>query len=407
MPFAGFPARRHHVAVKTRGPVRRRLAAIAGIGVLSLAIAVPTGSAATSVALKPVVTGLRSPVALTDPDDGTSRLFVAEQGGRIRVIKNGALLSKPFLDISRQVSSGGERGLLGIAFHPNYRANGKFYVNFTRASDGATAINEYRVSGSDPDVARKSSHRRIMTLKQPAANHNGGSIAFGPDGYLYIGTGDGGGSGDPGNRAQRLSSLLGKMLRIDINGTTKSKAYRIPRSNPYVGRPGKNQIWSRGLRNPWGWSFDRATTDLWIADVGQERYEEVNRSKASTSSKSRGRGVNYGWRVMEGRHCYLPSSGCDKSGKVKPVVEYSHSQGCSIIGGYVYRGSAVPGLAAKYVFGDFCSGKIWTIPRNASKPAAKTLLLSTGRNITAFGQDRGGELYVLATNGTLYRIEAP
>nr|MBA3235043.1 PQQ-dependent sugar dehydrogenase [Chloroflexota bacterium] len=154
------------------------------------------------------------------------------------------------------------------------------------------------------------------------------------------------------------------------------------------------------------WSFDRATTDLWIADVGQERYEEVNRSKASTTSKSRGRGVNYGWRVMEGLHCYRPSS-CDKSGKVKPVVEYSHSQGCSIIGGYVYRGSAVPGLAAKYVFGDFCSGKIWTIPHNASKPASKTLLLSTGRNITAFGQDRGGELYVLATNGTLYRIEAP
>ncbi len=393
--------------MKTRGPVRRRLAAIAGIGVLSLAIAVPSGSAATSVKLNPVVTGLRSPVALTDPDDGTSRLFVAEQGGRIRVIKNGSLLSKPFLDISRQASTGGERGLLGIAFHPNYRTNGKFYVNFTRASDGATAINEYRVSGSDPDVARKSSHRRIITIKQPASNHNGGSIAFGPDGYLYIGTGDGGGSGDPGNRAQRLTSLLGKMLRIDINGTTKSKAYRIPRSNPYVGRPGKNQIWSRGLRNPWGWSFDSVTTDLWIADVGQERYEEVNRSKASTSSKSRGRGVNYGWRVMEGRHCYRPSSGCDKSGKVKPVVEYSHKQGCSVIGGYVYRGSDVPGLAARYVFGDFCSGKIWTIPRTASKPASKTLLVSTGRNITAFGQDRRGELYVLATNGTLYRIEAP
>ena len=362
---------------------------------------------ATGVVLTPVVSGLDSPVFVTSARDGTGRLFVVEQPGRIRVIRNGVLLPTPFLDISDKLSTGGERGLLGLAFHPNYKVNGRFYVDFTRASDGATSIYEYHVSSTDPDVATRVNGRRIITIGQPYANHNGGRIAFGRDGYLFIGTGDGGSGGDPGNRAQSLNSLLGKMLRINVNGTVGTRHYRNPATNPYVGRYGRNEIWSRGLRNPWGWSFDRLTGDLWIGDVGQNRYEEIDRSRVSTTSTSRGRSVNYGWRVMEGRHCYRPSSGCSRYRKILPVVEYSHRDGCSVIGGYVYRGAAIPSLAARYIFGDFCSGLIWTVPRTAVAPATKTLLLSTSLNITSFGEDEAGELYVLDVGGTLHRFDAP
>ncbi len=311
------------------------------------------------------------------------------------------LLPRPFLDISDGLSRGGEQGLLGLAFHPDYEHNGRFYVDFTRA-DGDTAINEYRVS-ADPNVASKRTGRRIMTIDQPYPNHNGGGIAFGPDGYLYIGTGDGGSAGDPGNRARNLTSLLGKMLRIDVNGTSTGHAYRIPRSNPYVGRYGRDEIWSRGLRNPWRWSFDRVTGDLWIGDVGQDRYEEIDRS--STAS-GRGRGVDYGWRVMEGNHCYRPATGCITTGKVRPITEYSHREGCSVTGGYAYRGRAVPALAGRYVFGDFCSGSIWTIGRGALRPAAKSLLLDTDLQISSFGEDERGELYVVSLGGTVFRLEA-
>jgi glucose/arabinose dehydrogenase len=384
-------------------PRLRRLASLAAAVVLITSLGASSSSAATGVTLTAVVGGLSDPVLVTNAGDGSGRLFVVEQGGRIRVIKGGVLLPTPFLDISDVVSKGGEQGLLGLAFHRDYVHNGRFYVNFTRA-DGDTAINEYRVS-SNPDVAARSTGRRLLTIDQPYDNHNGGGIAFGPNGYLFIGMGDGGGAGDPGNRARNINSLLGKMLRIDVNGTSPGRAYRIPPSNPYVGRAGLDEIYSIGLRNPWRWSFDRKTGDLWIGDVGQYRYEEIDRS---TSATGRGRGVDYGWHVMEGRHCYIPSTGCSTAGKIPPVVEYSHSQGCSVTGGFVYRGHAVPALSGRYVFSDFCSGTIWTISAGARAPASKTVLMDTGLSVSSFGEDQGGELYVVDwAGGTVYRFEAP
>ena len=381
------------------------------LGALVLLLVVGTGGvsgAVGGVVLTPVVSGLDSPVQVTHAPDGSGRLFIVEQGGKVVIVKNGVLLSTPFINISERLATGGERGLLGIAFHPSFKTNGKFYLYFTRKGDGDIAINEYRVS-SNPDVATHAAIRRIITIDHPYANHNGGHIAFGPDGYLYIGTGDGGSAGDPGNRAQNLNVLLGKMLRINVNGHLGARQYLIPKSNPYVGRSGANEIWSRGLRNPWGCSFDRATGDLWIGDVGQDRYEEIDRAIVTSKSTSRGRGVDFGWRIMEGLHCYRPASGCNRTGLKMPVAEYSHSEGCSVIGGYVYRGTAVPALAGRYVFGDLCSGTIWTISRStpASPPASKSTLLSTSMQISGFGEDASGELYVLdLAGGTLYRFDA-
>jgi glucose/arabinose dehydrogenase len=394
----------HHRPMTNQRRRLRRLSALAAAFGLVLAIGASSAGAAPAVTLKQVVTGLTKPVFVTSAGDSSGRLFVVEQGGKIRIVKNGVLDPTPFLDISDQVSKGNEQGLLGLAFHPSYKTNGKFYVDFTRA-DGDTAINEYHVS-SDPDVASRATGRRIMTIDQPFSNHNGGGIAFGPDHYLYIGMGDGGSAGDPGNRARDLNSLLGKMLRIDIGGTSAGRQYRIPTSNPYVGKTGRDEIWSRGLRNPWRWSFDRLTGDLWIGDVGQNRYEEIDRS-TTTENASRGRGVDYGWHVMEGRHCYIPMTGCSTTGKILPVVEYSHSQGCSVTGGYVYRGTQVPALAGRYVFADFCSGLMWTISRGARAPATKTLLMDLDFPPSSFGEDQAGELYVLDLNGTLYKFEGP
>ena len=393
--------------MQTHRTLSRRLAGLAATAVLLLSIGAEGVSGAAAVVLTPIVSGLNAPVQVVPAGDGTGRLFVVEQGGTVRIVKNGALLPTPFINIADLLSTGGERGLLGIAFHPNYKVNGRFFLYFTRRNDGYIAITEYHRSSSNADVATRVGARRIITIPHPYANHNGGRMAFGRDGYLYIGTGDGGSGGDPGNRAQSLSVLLGKMLRIDINGTAGGHQYRIPSSNPYVGRVGWNEIWSRGLRNPWGWSFDRVNGDLWIGDVGQDKYEEIDRSIVSTKSTSGGKGVNYGWRIMEGRHCYNPATGCHTAGLKFPVVEYSHGEGCAVTGGYAYRGSAVPALFGRYIFGDYCSGQIWTISRTAVAPATKALLLSTTLNISSFGQDEKGELYVLDLGGTLYKIEAP
>ena len=381
---------------------RPRLLALFGATILLATMAAwqATGAAAAAnVELYPVATGLDAPVYVTSPRDGTRRLFVVEQTGRIRIIQDGSVMPTPFLDVSSEISHGGEQGLLGLAFHPKFKTNGLFFVNFTRAN-GDTVVNRYRVSGANPNVADRSSAYRIITIGQPYDNHNGGTLQFGPDGYLYIGMGDGGSAGDPGNRAQSLSTLLGKLLRIDINGSTAKHHYRIPSSNPYVGRTGRNEIWSRGLRNPWKYSFDRVTGTLWIGDVGQGRYEEIDRSGGT----SPGRGLNYGWRVMEGRHCFSPASGCNKSGKVLPVVEYGHGEGCSVTGGYAYRGTAVPALYGKYVFADYCSGRIWTIPRNPGATATKSLLVDTSLSISSFGEGSTNELYVVDRGGSIYLI---
>ena len=353
-----------------------------------------------SITLSTVETGFSRPVLVTNAGDGSDRLFVVEQGGRIKIIKNGNVLPTPFFDIHGSITSSGERGLLGLAFHPNFATNHKLYVNFTN-KNGDTAISEYRVT-TNADRVDQSTGRRILTIDQPYPNHNGGNLAFGPDGYLYIGMGDGGSAGDPGNRAQNLNSLLGKMLRINVNGTSGSRQYRIPASNPYVGKPGRDEIWSRGLRNPWRWSFDRQTGNLWIGDVGQRRYEEIDRSYVG--SRGAGWGQNYGWRVMEGRHCYNPSSGCNRSNKALPIVEYPHSVGCSVTGGFVYRGSDYPMLRGGYFFGDYCSGRIWAISATAKSPASRTFLLRPNINISSFGESESGELYVVDHGGRIFRI---
>jgi glucose/arabinose dehydrogenase len=407
-----------------RRPARRRAALVAAFALVLgvLAGPAPAGAAArpagataprTTSAYNPSAVNLNltqlpgsfsQPVLVTHAGDGSGRLFVVEKTGRIKVIaSNGTILATPMLDISAFVSKGSEQGLLGLAFHPEFETNGKLYVNYTTTA-GHTAINEYRVT-TDPN--RASGARRILTISQPYSNHNGGHLAFGPDGYLYIGMGDGGSAGDPGNRAQSLNYLLGKMLRIDINGTSSGKQYRIPSTNPYVGRTGLDEIWARGLRNPWRWSFDRQAKGLWIADVGQNRYEEVNRA---TYTQGLGRAANYGWRVMEGRHCYSPSSGCSTTGKVKPLVEYAHAvsgtDNCSVTGGYVYRGADYPILQGGYLFADFCSGRIWTISASAAYPAAPVLLEDTALTISSFGEDEDGELYLTDLNGRVYAISA-
>jgi glucose/arabinose dehydrogenase len=354
------------------------------------------------------VADVPEPVLAIGARDGTGRLFIVSKSGRVRILKDGNLLAKPFLDISGSVLDSGEQGLLGLAFHPSFKTNRKFYVNYTNKA-GATVVQEYRASASSPDVVAAGSGRTIIKIDQPYANHNGGMLAFGKDGYLYIGMGDGGSAGDPGNRAQDVNSLLGKMLRINVNGSTATRNYLNPSSNPYVGKPGRNEIWQRGLRNPWRFSFDRSTGNLWIGDVGQNKYEEVDRAVRTSSGP--GRGVNWGWRAMEGNHCYLPATGCNRTGKKLPLVEYSHASNgrCAVTGGYVYRGSAIPALRGWYVFGDYCSGEVWAVSSGASRPATPVRLLGTGsgRLISSFGEDNAGELYLCDIGaGAVYRIVA-
>jgi len=365
----------------------------------------PAAPTSSTVALVKVA-DVTDPVLAIGARDGSGRLFIVAKGGRIRIVKGGSLLLTPFLDISGSVSRGGEQGLLGLAFHPAFKTNRKFYVNFTNTK-GDTVIREYKASAANPDVVAAGSGRTLLTIGQPYANHNGGMLAFGKDGYLYIGMGDGGDGGDPGNRAQDIRSLLGKLLRIDVNGRTATKAYRTPASNPFVGRTGRNEIWQRGLRNPWRFSFDRSSGNLWIGDVGQGSWEEVDR--AIRTSSGPGKGINWGWRVMEGRHCYNPSSGCSTTGKKRPLVEYSHSANgrCAVTGGYVYRGSKIPALAGWYVYGDYCSGEVWAVASGASYPGTAVQILGTGsgRMISGFGQDDAAELYLCdLAAGAVYQI---
>ncbi len=361
----------------------------------------PTGSTVKLVK----VANVASPVLAIGARDGTDRLFIVQKGGRIRIVKNGTLLAGSFLNLTGLVSSGSEQGLLGLAFHPAFKTNRKFYVNYTNTS-GDTVIREYKASATNRDVAASGSGRTILKIAQPYSNHNGGMIAFGRDGYLYIGTGDGGSAGDPGKRAQSTTSLLGKMLRINVNGRTSTRNYLNPSTNPYAGKAGRDEIWQRGLRNPWRFSFDRSNGNLWIGDVGQGRYEEVDRAVRTTAGP--GKGINWGWRVMEGNHCYKPSSGCSTTGKTRPLAEYSHSAtgGCAVTGGYVYRGAAIPALRGWYVYGDYCGGQVWAVASGASRPATPVKLLSTGRMISGFGEDNAGELYLCDLNGAVYRIEA-
>jgi glucose/arabinose dehydrogenase len=349
------------------------------------------------VALTTVVSGLVSPVDLQTPDDNSGRLFVVEQPGAIRIISNGALFPTNFLDIRSKVDFGGEKGLLGVAFHPNYSQSGRFYLNYDRISSGQmeTVIAEYKVLATDPNQADPASERILLTVNQPFPNHKGGQLAFGPDGFLYIGLGDGGSEGDPLGKGQNLQTLLGKMLRIDVDHTDLQLQYAIPPGNPFASGGGFAEIWAYGLRNPWRFSFERSTGRLFCADVGQDQFEEVDLLQ---------RGGNFGWNIMEGAHCFNPPSGCNMTGLILPIAEYDHSQGETVIGGYVYHGSAIPTLVGVYVFGDFSNGKIWGLTENPPGTWTRAQLLSTGRRISSFGQDAAGEMYVVDYSGSVLKL---
>jgi glucose/arabinose dehydrogenase len=350
---------------------------------------------AQTINLQTVASGFSSPVAIVNAGD--TRLFVVQRGGAIRILNaNGTINATNFLMLSSIISSGGERGLLGLAFHPNYATNGYFYVNYTRIGDGATVIARYSVSSTNPDVADASSALVLLTISQPFSNHNGGSLAFGPDGYLYIGMGDGGSANDPNNSGQNINTLLGKMLRIDVNSGTP---YGIPPTNPYAGAiPGSDEIWAVGMRNPWKFSFDSQTGDLWIADVGQNAIEEINKAPSTAA------GLNYGWRCYEGNSPFN-TTGCSIiTNYTFPVTDYTHaaSGGCSITGGYVYRGATYPNLQGKYLFSDYCNNKIGYI---ANTGGAITWSNAFSGNISTFGQDVTGELYVAGlSNGIISKI---
>ena len=339
-----------------------------------------------------IASGLDSPVHLTTPD-GDSRLFVVEQPGRIRIIENGDLLPTPFLDLTGVVQSGGERGLLSMAFDPSYATTGLFWVNYT-GTDGDTRIERYQVS-DDPNVADAGSALLVLEVEQPYTNHNGGQIAFGPDGMLYIGMGDGGSGGDPHDHGQTLSTLLGALLRIDV----RSAPYVVPPDNPYVGASNaRPEIWASGLRNPWRFSFDPPGERIYIADVGQNQWEELNAAPADAP------GLNYGWNIMEGSHCFNATS-CDQTGLTLPVHEYPHSEGCSVTGGHVYRGVSLTGLAGHYFYSDFCTGflRSFRVVNGTATDHEEWNVGDMGQ-VLSFGVDALGELYVLSRNGRVYLI---
>ena len=355
----------------------------------------------TSLEFQQIASGLTSPTALTNAGDGSERLFITQQSGQILIYDGSQVLPTPFLDISAKVLSGGEQGLLSVVFHPNYTINGYFYVDYTRQPDGATVIARYSVS-SNPNLAN-STETIIKVISQPYANHNGGQLKFGPDGYLYIGMGDGGSGGDPENRAQDPTSLLGKILRIDVDG---GSPYAIPASNPFVSNPAvADEIWALGVRNPWRFSFDRLTGDLFIGDVGQNAWEEIDFQPASSAG-----GENYGWSCYEGTHDYNTSRDCTTYGALtSPILEYNHgvndSIGCSVSGGYRYTGNKYPALDDIYLYADYCTGSVWGAFFNSSTWTS-SLLADTPYNVSAFGEDEDGELYLLDLNGAVYRIAA-
>ncbi len=349
------------------------------------------------IALTRVATGFSNPTQVTSAHDGTGRLFVVEQRGLVKIVKDGAVLPTPFLDITDRVSGGGERGLLSIVFPPGRAPKGEFYADYTDVA-GNTAVSRFFVSG-DPNAANASSEEVLLRIVQPFANHNGGQLAFGPDGYLYIGMGDGGSAGDPNNNAQNLESLLGKILRMDVLGG--ASPYGIPPDNPFAGSSSaRPEIWAYGLRNPWRFSFDRKTGDLFIGDVGQGAWEEVDFQPAGSTG-----GENYGWRLSEGNHCFNPSTGCSFAGVTRPVAEYGHVGGnCSITGGFVYRGRDFARLSGIYFYADYCSGRVWGL-RNGALGWETQELLQPGYAFTSLGEDDAGEVYAVdGTSGALYRL---
>jgi len=342
-----------------------------------------------------VIDDLSAPVHLTHAGDGSGRIFVVERRGRIRIVQDDEVLIEPFLDIEDRVSLGGERGLLSVAFHPNYEENGRFFVYYNRNGDGASIISEYNVT-ADENQADPSSEQILLTITQPFSNHNGGLIKFGPDGYLYIGMGDGGSGGDPLENGQDRQTLLGALLRIDVDNTD-ANPYGIPADNPFVEVPDAlDEIYAYGFRNPWRYSFDRCDGRLFLGDVGQSSFEEVDLVE---------KGGNYGWNTMEGSECFDPRFNCNPAGLELPIAEYGHGGGhCSITGGYVYRGTEYPSLIGHYLYGDFCSGQMFTAFQNEEGEWVDQQLERPGFSITSFGEDEAGNLYLVDIGGAVYKV---
>jgi glucose/arabinose dehydrogenase len=351
-----------------------------------------------SISLVPVLEGVFSrPVYLTHALD--ERLFIVEQSGVVHILKDGQLLEDPFLDIQDRVGSSQlEQGLLSIAFHPDYQQNGRFFADYTDA-DGTTHISSFTVSEDDPDRADVSSEVILLSVDQPFPNHNGGQLKFGPDGYLYVGLGDGGSANDPLGNGQDPNTLLGSLLRLDVDHS--QEIYAIPDTNPFISDENRrNELWAWGLRNPWRFSFDKLTGDLFIADVGQNLWEEVHFQPAASQG-----GENYGWNIMEASNCFLDSS-CDKTGLELPIFEYNHQEGCSITGGYMYRGHQFLSLYGNYFVADFCSGNIWSLYPETEESWSSTKVLDSDLVISSFGEDVNGDLYILVhDDGSLFQIQ--
>ena len=356
------------------------------------------------LALQPAATGLDQPLFVTHAGDGSGRVFIVEKPGVIRILRDGQALDATFLDIRDRVrSSGSEQGLLGLAFSPDFAATGHVFVNYTDL-DGNTVVARFQTQPGAPDAADPASEFTVLQLQQPAGNHNGGMLAFGPDGYLYIGTGDGGAAFDRFENGQNPATLLGKMLRLDVT-MDPTVPYVIPPDNPWAGEEAdgvevRDEIWAFGLRNPWRFSFDRLTHDLWIADVGQNQYEEINFTPAGSPG-----GLNFGWPIQEAASCVQGGDACDRSGLEQPILEYDHSGHCSVTGGYVYRGSAYPGLHGVYFYGDYCSGTIWAAVPNGEGVWQSAIVQRSGLLLSSFGEDEAGEIYLTdIAGGGVYRL---
>jgi glucose/arabinose dehydrogenase len=351
-----------------------------------------------SVTLEPFATIPGGPLAMTAPDDGSGRLFVAAQDGKIWVVeRDGTVRPEPLVDLGPRLRSGGEQGLLGLATHPTFPTDPRIFVNYTDRS-GDTIVASLTLDPDDANRLDPDSHRQLLFVDQPYANHNGGGAIFGPDGDLYVSLGDGGSGGDPQGNGQRLDTLLGKILRLDIDVAPEA-GYASPTDNPFAGGGGLPEILHYGLRNPWRLSFDRATGDLWIGDVGQNLFEEVDVARAGAS------GINFGWNVMEGSHCYNATA-CDTAGLQLPVSDYGRDLGCTVIGGYVYRGKAHPFLVGTYLFADYCTGRIFALDAGSDALVAPVQVGAGSGSIAAFGEDADGELYVLSLGGEAARVVA-
>jgi glucose/arabinose dehydrogenase len=356
----------------------------------------PSGSPAAGPApfdLAVVASGLDGPLDIAWAPGRPDDLFVVEQVGRIRLVRDGAVVEQPFLDIAGLVTAGGEQGLLGLAFDPD-PADHRLFVYYT-ALDGSEVLASYETTDADPDRVDPGSQRILLQMADPASNHNGGSLTFGPDGYLYVGTGDGGGGGDPLGSGRSLDTLLAKVLRLDVNvAGDAAEPYAIPADNPFVDTAGaRPEIFLTGLRNPWRIRFDSTTGDLWIGDVGQNQWEEIDVVRAGDS------GLDFGWNLMEATHCYEPATGCDRTGLTLPVAEYAHDLGCSVTGGTVYRGTAIADLVGQYVFADYCSGRMWILPATGDEFRELVPALESGRSISAIAAAPDGELYVTDLGG--------